>query len=215
MLFGSDPKWLLLGIMTVTGFLSLWIQNTAAASMMLPIVTALVKQIAQFNPVYSQEQPHSKKRTNKIENISQIQLTEYLQEKESTSPMNKPQFDHGEIQTISGMENANEADESNAKKNDDVIKTKTAFNLMKGFCLSIAYSASIGGSGSLVGTTPNLILKGYFDSNYKDGGLNFVTYMAFAAPVSLIMIFVSWIVICLMWLPIRLGNFLFLFFFYF
>ena len=39
--------------MYVTGFLSLWIQNTAAASMMLPIVIALVKQLAKFNPAYS------------------------------------------------------------------------------------------------------------------------------------------------------------------
>ena len=27
MLFGSNPLWLLLGIMSVTGFLSLWISN--------------------------------------------------------------------------------------------------------------------------------------------------------------------------------------------
>lgn len=48
-----------------------------------------------------------------------------------------------------------------------------------GFCLAIAYSASTGGAGSLVGTTPNLLLKGYFDDHYEDGGLNFITYMAY------------------------------------
>jgi sodium-dependent dicarboxylate transporter 2/3/5 len=82
-------------------------------------------------------------------------------------------------------------------------KTRAATRLMKGFCLSIAYSASIGGAGSLVGTTPNLILKGYFDDNYKQGGLNFISYMAFAAPVSFLMIFISWIVMCLLWIPYR------------
>ncbi len=60
MLFGSDPKWLLLGIMMVTGFLSLWIQNTAAASMMLPIVAALVKQVAKYNKAYSEPGARSK-----------------------------------------------------------------------------------------------------------------------------------------------------------
>lgn len=35
MFFGSNPKWLLLGIMSVTAFLSLWVSNTAAASMMV------------------------------------------------------------------------------------------------------------------------------------------------------------------------------------
>ena len=47
----------MLGIMYVTGFLSLWIQNTAAASMMLPIVIALVKQLSKYNKAYSEE-PH-------------------------------------------------------------------------------------------------------------------------------------------------------------
>lgn len=39
--------------MSVTGFLSLWISNTASASMMLPIVVALAKQIAKYNPLFS------------------------------------------------------------------------------------------------------------------------------------------------------------------
>jgi sodium-dependent dicarboxylate transporter 2/3/5 len=38
---------------------------------------------------------------------------------------------------------------------------------MKGFCLAIAYSASTGGAGSLVGTTPNLILKGHIRTIYE------------------------------------------------
>ena len=44
----------MLGIMYVTGFLSLWIQNTAAASMMLPIVIALVKQLSKYNKAYAE-----------------------------------------------------------------------------------------------------------------------------------------------------------------
>ncbi len=51
--------------MAVTGFLSLWIQNTAAASMMIPIVVALVKQIAKYNKVYSQE-PHPHVKSNQV-----------------------------------------------------------------------------------------------------------------------------------------------------
>ena len=38
--FGSNPKWLLLGFMAITAFMSLWISNAAACSMMLPIVNA-------------------------------------------------------------------------------------------------------------------------------------------------------------------------------
>ena len=49
---------------------------------------------------------------------------------------------------------------------------------MKGFCLSIAYAASTGGAGSLVGTPPNLVLKGYVELNYPNSNLSFLTYMA-------------------------------------
>jgi len=53
LLFGSNPAWLLLGIMSITGFLSLWISNVASASMMLPIVMATVIQIARIDPSFS------------------------------------------------------------------------------------------------------------------------------------------------------------------
>ena len=35
--FGTDPKWFLLGVMSATAFISLWISNTSAAAIMLPI----------------------------------------------------------------------------------------------------------------------------------------------------------------------------------
>ncbi len=75
------------------------------------------------------------------------------------------------------------------------------YNLNLGFCLSICYAASTGGAGSLVGTTPNLVLKGYIDKNYPKGGVNFITYMGFGLPVSIIMVFIIWAVISVLWLP--------------
>ncbi len=84
---------------------------------------------------------------------------------------------------------------------DDIPDTPAAKNLMKGFCLSICYAASTGGVGSLVGTTPNLILKGYFDEKYPNAGLNFITYMVYALPISVILVLFIWVVICLIWLP--------------
>jgi di/tricarboxylate transporter len=84
---------------------------------------------------------------------------------------------------------------------DDFPDTQAARNLMVAFLLSISYASSVGGNGTLVGGTPNLILKGYFDSRYKDGGLNFITYLAFALPLTILMVAFMWIVICLMWLP--------------
>ncbi|KAK2714268.1 Na(+)/citrate cotransporter-like isoform X1 [Artemia franciscana] len=45
MLVGASPRWLMLGFMGTTMFLSMWISNTAATLMMVPIVQAVVDEI--------------------------------------------------------------------------------------------------------------------------------------------------------------------------
>lgn len=87
MIVGSEPKWyainiqsfinnnnlinrksptsfkyhrLLLGVMSVTGFLALWISNTAVTAMMLPIVVSLVKNIVKLDPAFQEEKPMAK-----------------------------------------------------------------------------------------------------------------------------------------------------------
>ncbi|KAK3084784.1 hypothetical protein FSP39_018980 [Pinctada imbricata] len=45
MLLGSRPNLLMLGLMLPTWFLSMWISNTAATSIMVPIITAVTNQI--------------------------------------------------------------------------------------------------------------------------------------------------------------------------
>ncbi|WLR58847.1 SLC13 family permease [Guptibacillus hwajinpoensis] len=43
---GSSPNMIILGFMTATGFLSMWISNTASTMMMVPISLAVTKHIA-------------------------------------------------------------------------------------------------------------------------------------------------------------------------
>ncbi|XP_077984620.1 Na(+)/dicarboxylate cotransporter 3-like [Glandiceps talaboti] len=50
LLAGSDPKWLLLALMSVVGFLSMWILNVPLLIMMLPIVKALVEELEKSKP---------------------------------------------------------------------------------------------------------------------------------------------------------------------
>ncbi|XP_041347669.1 solute carrier family 13 member 5-like isoform X3 [Gigantopelta aegis] len=44
-LVGSDPKWIMAGLMLPTWFLSMWISNTATTSMMLPIVESVLVEM--------------------------------------------------------------------------------------------------------------------------------------------------------------------------
>ena len=58
--------------------------------------------------------------------------------------------------------------------------------------LGIAYSASIGGVATLIGTPPNAVLAGILDQQYGID-LRFDAWMTFALPLSLLMLLLSWI----------------------
>ncbi|XP_052798801.1 Na(+)/citrate cotransporter-like isoform X2 [Mya arenaria] len=46
-LVGPEPRWLMLGIMLPTWFLSMWMSNTATTAMMIPILNAILAQIKE------------------------------------------------------------------------------------------------------------------------------------------------------------------------
>lgn len=57
--------------------------------------------------------------------------------------------------------------------------------------LGIAYSASIGGIATLIGTPPNAILAGVIESNFNYS-IGFAQWMSFGVPLSLIMLLLCW-----------------------
>ena len=58
--------------------------------------------------------------------------------------------------------------------------------------LGIAYSASIGGVATLIGTPPNAVLAGVLDQQYGID-LRFGTWMRFSLPLSLLMLLLAWL----------------------
>lgn len=111
---GMSEKRVLLGFMVATAFLSMWISNTAAAIMMLPIGISV----------------------------------------------------------------------SNHFKSDGIFSK----NLM----LGIAYSASIGGLATLIGTPPNIIFAGIVKESLSVE-ISFFDWMLFGIPLSIILLFITWI----------------------
>ncbi|TFV97665.1 DASS family sodium-coupled anion symporter [Algoriphagus kandeliae] len=121
-LIGTDLRTIVLGFILATGFLSMWISNSATSLMMLPIGLAVVKQF--------QEQ-------------------------------------------LSGHQG------------------KLAKKLGKNIMLGIAYSASIGGVATLIGTPTNTILAAVVKDLYGYS-IGFNEWLLFGFPLSLILIAICW-----------------------
>uniref|UniRef100_A0A3P8X3C3 Solute carrier family 13 member 3 n=1 Tax=Cynoglossus semilaevis TaxID=244447 RepID=A0A3P8X3C3_CYNSE len=67
-------------------------------------------------------------------------------------------------------------------------------NVWKGFLICIPYSSSIGGTATLTGTAPNLIMIGQLKSYFPDCDIiNFGSWFAFAFPLMVIFLFVGWL----------------------
>lgn len=125
---GTEPSKIILGFMVATGFLSMWISNTATTLMMIPIGISVVSHVAE--------------------------------------------------------------------------KEKFAKALM----LSIAYSASIGGMATLIGTPPNIVFAGIVRDTFQVE-VDFVDWMMLALPFSILLIGISWYVIAKVVYPIKdAGN---------
>lgn len=126
---GTSPRRLILGFMIATGFLSMWVSNTATAVVMLPI------------------------------GMSVLQLT---------------------AETVGGM-----------KK-----QAKFATGLM----LAIAYSASIGSLGTLIGTPPNALLAGYMETSHGIT-IGFGQWMMLGVPIAVVFMGIAWLVLITVFKP--------------
>lgn len=80
---------------------------------------------------------------------------------------------------------------SQLRDNPDTIENE---NLIfgKALMLSIAYSASIGGMATLIGTPPNLVLAGIIKQTYNVE-ITFSQWFMFGFPISIILLVICWI----------------------
>ena len=126
-LIGTSPKRLILGFMLATGFLSMWVSNTATAVMMLPI------------------------------GMSVLTLVNEATGKSSTTSVT------------------------------DIVQSKFGTALM----LGIAYAASLGSLGTLIGTSPNTFLAGYM-AETQGVSISFVGWMVVGVPIAAVFLVITW-----------------------
>ncbi|SFB46450.1 solute carrier family 13 (sodium-dependent dicarboxylate transporter), member 2/3/5 [Amycolatopsis marina] len=67
-------------------------------------------------------------------------------------------------------------------------------NFATALMLGIAYAASIGSLGTIIGTPPNTLLVGYLDDNH-DIQIGFGQWMLFGVPIAVLFLAVAWLVL--------------------
>ncbi|XP_061293807.1 Na(+)/dicarboxylate cotransporter 3 isoform X4 [Bos indicus] len=178
MLTGVQPARLILGMMATTSFLSMWLSNTASTAMMLPIANAILKSL------FGHRESHKDLSWESEETAAAVRKNGL-----HTVPT--------EMQFIAGTEDKDCPEEAEAptdlhptsKKEEEYRR-----NIWKGFLISIPYSASIGGTATLTGTAPNLILLGQLKSFFPQCDVvNFGSWFIFAFPLMLLFLLVGWL----------------------
>ncbi|MFQ5866182.1 MAG: SLC13 family permease [bacterium] len=141
-IIGTSPGRVILGFMTATAFISMWISNTSTTLMMYPIALAVVLHFSELEKA----------------------------------------------------------------KNDEISKGIDP-NIQTALMLGIAYSASVGGIGTLIGTPPNVIFAGAVSSLYpKAPSVEFFRWMLIGIPLVVIFIPLIWICLTRIVFPISLKE---------
>ncbi|KAM9753710.1 solute carrier family 13 member 1-like [Menidia menidia] len=171
-LVGTNPAWLILGFMSGCAFISMWVHNTSAVTMVTPIAEAVLQQIKGSEDTESgKENPD-------------INLEEEAERGRNQSDV--PKERNGSNQTL--------PDPTEGAERVPVRRTKQNRLLSKAVCVGIAFSSNIGGIATLPGTSPNMIFSEYLNQRYPACGcVSFGNWMLMCLPISAIMLLLTWL----------------------
>lgn len=88
---------------------------------------------------------------------------------------------------------------------DADAEDRNSRNFGKAIVLCVAYAATIGGLGTLVGTATNALVVGFMQQNYGET-ISFARWLAFGIPTVLLLMPIAWLVLVKIAFPFRLGS---------
>lgn len=92
-------------------------------------------------------------------------------------------------------------------ENNETTQRKVTNSLGLVLMLGLAYSASIGGVGTLIGTAPNIVFAGFYKNLYPENPeISFFEWMMMAVPVVILFIPIVWVYLCKFVSPISLNR---------
>nr|XP_033784562.1 solute carrier family 13 member 1-like isoform X2 [Geotrypetes seraphini] len=189
---GDHPSWLLLGFMSCTALLSMWLSNTSTAAMVMPIVDAVLSQLNSTKP---EDRSLSEMRMSIAPTNADISKIDLPISSESNI------LDYC---TDNNQEDQKFKAQRFSKKGKRLYSTEQDHKTCKAFSLGIAYSCTFGGMATLTGTSTNLIFVEQFETRYPNCQIiNFGTWIAFSFPLAFIILILSWI--WLNWLFLGFG----------
>ncbi|PYZ93413.1 anion transporter [Salipaludibacillus keqinensis] len=85
----------------------------------------------------------------------------------------------------------------NAKQQEEIFA--------KGLMIAIAFAASIGGLGTIIGTPPNTILAGQLREIF-DVDLSFANWMMFGVPLAAVLLIIAWVYLITFAFPMKMTE---------
>ncbi|XP_042889594.1 solute carrier family 13 member 5-like isoform X4 [Penaeus japonicus] len=179
---GQSPRRLMAGFMLTTMFLSMWISNTASTAMMVPIVDAILVEL------YSSRETDGERGEPK----SDLSVSPQHQSQMELVTTNGKSGQNQEVRKGTETEMESIADGEGAGDGREGLTAATM--LRRSLLLGVAYSANIGGTGVVTGTSPNLVVMAVLSDSFSEPtGLNFATWMAFNVPGMLVCVLLAWL----------------------